>query len=500
MENKFNTLGVAPLIVKAIKEMGFITPTTVQEKAIPHVLKKEDLIVMSKTGSGKTGAFGIPMLQLIDKKGEGPQGLILTPTRELAVQVDSDLKRMSKYLEITTTAVYGQHNIETEIKVLKKGVSIITGTPGRIFDHIQRKTFNTKNIKILVLDEADRMLDMGFIDQVFKIVKTISRQRVTMMFSATMPREMKQLSKSYMKEPTIIELESDTKTVDTTLQVYYRVKANEKRMQLDRLLKIEQPEGCLIFCNTRSEVDKVKIYLAKKRYFVGSIHGANSQSSRIKTLEKIKKGELQIVVATDVAARGLHIDDLTHVINYDVPFEKDGYVHRIGRTGRAGKSGKAISIVTTEDIMSLYEIEEHVGALIEEAELPTDEEVANAMANAKGKWANKKAPIQNEHVTRSNTTRNHKVSNQGNRQKNHRTHNHKKSYGTTPKKEYIRTPHKEEPIKKTNKHTENTVYKPTVNKNYRPQKNYQRIRTEAINSNKQKKSLLKKVSRLFKKK
>jgi len=493
MENKFNTLGVTPAIVKAIKEMGFINPTLVQEKAIPHVLNKEDLIVMSKTGSGKTGAFGIPMLQLIDNKEDGPQGLILTPTRELAVQVDNDLKRMSKYLKINTTAVYGQHNIETEIKVLKKGVSIIIGTPGRIFDHIQRKTFNTKNIKMLVLDEADRMLDMGFIDQVFTIVKTLPKQRITMMFSATMPREMKQLSKSYMKEPTVIELESDTKTVDTTKQVYYRVRANEKRKQLDRLLKLEQPDGCLIFCNTRSEVDKVTIYLAKKRYFVGSIHGANSQSSRIKTLEKIKKGELQIVVATDVAARGLHIDDLTHVINYDVPFEKDSYVHRIGRTGRAGKSGKAIAIVTTEDIMSLYEIEEHVGVLIEEASLPTDEEIENAVANSKSKWANKKAPIQSEHITRHNTTRNHKVYNRSNNKKKTRSHNYKK--------EYTRIPHKEEPIKKVHKHiTENKVYTPTVNKNYRPQKNYQRIRNEAIKSAKQKKSLLKKVSRLFKKK
>lgn len=390
MENNFSNLGISPSIIKAIEDMGFEKPTKVQSEAIPHILKLEDLIVMSKTGSGKTGAFGIPMLQSIDPNGDGPQALILTPTRELAVQVDSDLKKMSKYLEVTTTAVYGQHNINSEIQALKKGASVVTGTPGRVFDHISKKTLVTKNIKFVVLDEADRMLDMGFIDQVVRIIKALPRNRVTLLFSATMPAEIQKICRAYMKQPVTIELESDTKTVDSIKQVYYRVEPNEKRTQLNRLLKTEQPDSCMIFCNTRHAVDRVHDFLSHKGYVSASLHGANTQSSRMRTIEKFKKGKLQILVATDVAARGIHIDDLALVINYDVPVEKDSYVHRIGRTGRAGNGGKAITLVTSDDIMSLYEIEEHVGALIEEEELPTDAFVQECVSKYSGKWANVK--------------------------------------------------------------------------------------------------------------
>jgi len=371
---------------------------------------------MSKTGSGKTGAFGIPMLQMMAADVVGPQALILTPTRELAVQVESDISLMSKYQEVTTTAVYGQHNINIEVDAIKNGASIVVGTPGRVFDHIQRKSLPTKGIRFLVLDEADRMLDMGFIDQVVKIIKTLPKNRVTMLFSATMPAEIQRICQAYMNEATTIALESDTKTVDAIKQLYYRVEANEKRTQLDRLIKIEQPDSCLVFCNTRYAVDKVQAYLEKKGYIVDAIHGANTQVSRMKTIEKIKKGALQIVVATDVAARGLHIDDLSLVINYDVPIEKDSYVHRIGRTGRAGNTGKAITLATTDDIMTLYEIEEHVGCLIEETELPTDEQVNEAVASATGKWVGIKPPKAHagkdhklkEHKSREHKSREHK--------------------------------------------------------------------------------------------
>ncbi|GAU79983.1 DEAD/DEAH box helicase [Fusibacter sp. 3D3] len=386
MENQFSNLGITEPIVKALESMGFISPTDVQTKAIPHILNSEDLIVMSKTGSGKTGAFGIPVLQSVDNTTEGPQALILTPTRELAVQVDSDLKRMSKHLKVNTTAVYGQHNIVTEMSVIEKGVSVITGTPGRVFDHINKKTISTKNIRYLILDEADRMLDMGFIDQVVKIIKALPKDRVTMLFSATMPNEIQKICREYMKEPITIELESDTKTVDSIKQFYYRVNPDEKRTQLDRLLKLEQPDSCMVFCNTRHVVDRVNDFLLRRGYVVDSLHGANTQTSRTKTIQKFKKGELQILVATDVAARGLHIDDLTLVINYDVPSEKDSYVHRIGRTGRAGNGGRAITLVTTSEVRSLYEIEEHTGVLIDEEELPTDEAVREAVKNASGKW------------------------------------------------------------------------------------------------------------------
>ncbi len=385
MLTSFNDLGISPPILKAIKDMGFETPTEVQIRAIPHVLKQEDLIVMSKTGSGKTAVFGVPMLQLTDSGAAGPQGLILTPTRELAVQVDSDLKLMAKHLQHKTTAVYGQHNINVEIQALNKGVSIVAGTPGRVYDHIHHGNLITKHIRFLVLDEADRMLDMGFLDQVARIIKTLPKDRVTLLFSATIPAEISKICREYMKHPVTIEIESQTKTVDTTQQVYYRVNNDEKRMQLNRLLLIEQPESCVIFCNTRIAVDRVQMFLSRKGYASQALHGDIPQVKRLKTLQQFKQGEFHLLVATDVAARGIHIDDLSLVINYDVPIEKDSYVHRIGRTGRAGNGGRAITLVTGEDIMSLYEIEEHIGAMIEEAELPS-EAVLNEHRSSVEKW------------------------------------------------------------------------------------------------------------------
>lgn len=380
MENQFKVLGLSEAIVSAVEEMGFVTPTEVQQKAIPHILKREDLIVMSKTGSGKTGAFSLPILEQIEAHHKEPRALILAPTRELAVQVDSDIKLMSKHKKVSTTVLYGQHNMNVEIAALKKGAVIVTGTPGRVFDHIRQKTLATQHIEYLVLDEADRMLDMGFIDQVVRIIKTLPKQRVTLLFSATMPTEIKHICREYMKQPVTIEIESETKTVDTIEQCYYRVEPNEKRTQLERLLITENPESCMVFCNTRAAVDKVNAMLWKKGYATQALHGANTQSSRMRTIDQFKKGDFKILVATDVAARGIHIEDLSLVINYDVPQDKDSYVHRIGRTGRAGKGGRAITMVTKDEIMSLYEIEEHVGVLIEEAELPTDEYVRECEA------------------------------------------------------------------------------------------------------------------------
>jgi len=433
MEKKFSELGVNELIIKSIEEMGFIIPTKVQHDTIPYVLNKKDLIVMSKTGSGKTGAFGIPLIQNVNKELKEPQGLILTPTRELAVQVDKEIDKMAKYMDITTTAVYGQHNIKTEIDALRNGASIITGTPGRVFDHINQKTLKTKNISYLVLDEADRMLDMGFFDQVVKIIKTLPRNRVTMLFSATMPPEIQRICRAYMKDPITLELGSDTKTVDTIKQIYYRVDKREKRNYLNKMLKIDEPNSCIIFCNTRIEVDWVQKYFANKGYEIGALHGGNTQNSRMHTVEKFKKGKLQIIVATDVAARGLHIDDLSLVVNYDVPVEKDSYVHRIGRTGRVGNSGKAITLVTVDDVWSFYEIEEHVGALIEECELPTDEMVKEAEKESTSKWTKKRKEhkpkighkITNSHKHSDHKTSNHKTTRH--KHSDHKTSNHKTS-------------------------------------------------------------------------
>lgn len=372
MNSSFESLGITDPILHALGDMGFEAPTEVQSRAIPHALAKKDLIVISKTGSGKTAVFGVPLLQLINSESPGPQALILTPTRELAVQVDSDIKQMAKRLPHNTTAVYGQHSINAEIQELKKGVAIVTGTPGRVFDHIGQKTLVTKNIRYLVLDEVDRMLDMGFIDQVWKILKTLPRDRVTLLFSATIPPEVQKLCSKNMKNPVTVEIESDTKTVDTIKQIYYRVNPNEKNTQLNRLLQVERPESCMIFANTRFMVDKIQSFLSRQGYDIRALHGDIPQDKRLKTLHQFKQGDFRLLVATDVAARGIHIDDLSLVVNYDVPIENDGYVHRIGRTGRAGNGGRAISLVTGDDIMSLYEIENHIGVMIEESEFPPD--------------------------------------------------------------------------------------------------------------------------------
>ncbi|MGE5370663.1 MAG: DEAD/DEAH box helicase [Solirubrobacterales bacterium] len=372
MKRDFNNLGVSPPILEALEEMGFETPTEVQHEAIPVVLNQEDMIVISKTGSGKTAAFGVPLLQLTDPAEPGPQGLILTPTRELAVQVDSDLKRMAKHLPHKTTSVYGQHSMNAEIQALQKGATIVTGTPGRVFDHISHGHLKTNHIRFLVLDEADRMLDMGFFDQVMRIVRTIPKNRVTLLFSATIPPEVRRLCLDYMKKPVTIEIESQTKTVDTTEQIYYRVDKNNKNNALDRLLLIERPESCMIFCNQRNTVDRLQIFLDRKGYASRALHGDIPQVKRLKTIQQFKQGDFHLLVATDVAARGLHIDDLSLVINYDLPLEKDGYIHRIGRTGRAGAGGRAVSLVTSDDIMSMYEIEEHIGAMIAEEAFPQE--------------------------------------------------------------------------------------------------------------------------------
>jgi ATP-dependent RNA helicase DeaD len=389
MKKSFKDLGISEPILKAMVDMGFQTPTEVQSKAIPPALNREDLIVTSKTGSGKTAVFGVPMLQMTNPKEAGPQGLILAPTRELAVQVDNELKLISKYLPHRTTSVYGQHSIHVENQALQKGVSIVTGTPGRVLDHIKRRNLATKHIRFLVIDEADRMLDLGFIDQVTRIVEALPRNRVTLLFSATMPPEVIRVCKKHMRNPTNIIIESPTKTVDIIEQMYYRVEANEKRSQLHRLLLVEQPESCLVFCNTRVAVDRVRNFLAPKGYAVQALHGDIPQGRRMQTIKGFKQGKFHVLVATDVAARGLHIEDLSLVINYDVPVEMDSYVHRIGRTGRVGKKGRAATLVTSEDIMTLYEIEEHIGALIPEADLPSETMVNERRASAK-RWINSK--------------------------------------------------------------------------------------------------------------
>lgn len=432
MENNFKNLGLDEALLKGVEALGFAEATDVQAHAIPEILKNKDLIVMSKTGSGKTGAFGLPILQAVNGDKKEVQALILAPTRELAVQVESDLKDLGKFTSIKTAAIYGQHNMNTEITELKNGVQVVAGTPGRVMDHIKRKTLKTKDIQFLVLDEADRMLDMGFIDQVVQIIKSLPKKRVTLLFSATMPPEIQRICKSYMNEPVNIELETETKTVDSIEQLYYKVARNEKRTWLDNVLKLEQPDSCMIFCNTRIEVDRVCQFLHNKDYMVEALHGANNQTKRMKTINKFKDGHIQILVATDVAARGLHVEELSLVINYDLPEDRNSYVHRIGRTGRAGKSGRAISLVTSDDFMLLYEIEEHVGVLIDEAALPNQVEIKSAVDNATGKWVGVKPAPRKEKSDEDHGAYGNKKKSTGNRNNKKRVQT--KHTGSKPQK------------------------------------------------------------------
>ncbi len=388
----FNQYPISDEIIKALEEMGYTTPTEVQAQTIEKILNSEDLIVNAKTGSGKTAAFGVPIIEKIEKKGKAPKALVMTPTRELAIQVAKELEQISKFKKIVCYTVYGQHNIETEIKNLDKGVDIIIGTPGRLLDHLERETFNPTKIDYVVLDEADRMLDMGFIDQVSMILKQMPKERNTYLFSATMPFEVRSIAWEYMKEPDTIEISSDTKTVDIIEQQYVKLERHEKRIYLDRFLALYQPQGCIVFCNTRRCVDMVLEFLKQNKYKADALHGAISQARRTKTIEAFKNGKFNILVATDVAARGIHVDNLDLVINYDVPIDHDNYVHRVGRTGRAGKGGKAISFVTGEDLMTLYEIEEHIGVMIPEGELPSYSKAHRKSKQVAKKTMQKKLP------------------------------------------------------------------------------------------------------------
>lgn len=361
-------------IEKAIDALGFLLPTEVQKQAIPALLEGKDIIVKSKTGSGKTAAFSIPILERLLRtnaigKPEYPAVLILAPTRELAVQVSQDLQALARYLPLRVATVYGQHSMNVEVEALKKGVTVVVGTPGRVMDHLRQGNLEPRGIGYLVLDEADKMMDMGFLDQVVDIIDYLPKERQTMLFSATMPFEIQNICWEYMIDPTTIEIASETKTVDTIEQCYYRVEAHEKRMHLNFALEFYKPASGMIFCNTRATVDRVQEFLHKRGYSCEALHGAITQAKRLKTINQFKMGGFQLLVATDVAARGIHVEDLSLVINYDLPVELDSYVHRIGRTGRAGNGGRAISLVTTEDIMTLYAIEEHIGAMIPERDI-----------------------------------------------------------------------------------------------------------------------------------
>lgn len=376
MENTtFKSFGLSEELLTALDKLGYINPTEVQRRVIPYVLSNRDIIVKSQTGSGKTAAFAIPICENLELNKKKPQVLVLTPTRELALQVKEDIADIGRLKKIRCAAVFGKQPMSLQVKELKQRIHVVVGTPGRISDHIERGTLELDEIRYLVIDEGDEMLNMGFISQMEAIIEKLPENRVTMLFSATIPSEIEELCNSYMRIPENIEIQSKSLTVDKIKQLYYEVEENK----LDLLYKIlysEAPDSLIIFCNTKEAVDKLLMDMQKKAYPCRALHGGMEQSERLSTMKSFKKGEFPILIATDVAARGIHIEEVTHVINYDVPFEKESYVHRIGRTGRAGSGGTAITLVCPYEKRALEEIEEYIGFNIPWREAVSEEEIA----------------------------------------------------------------------------------------------------------------------------
>lgn len=393
MINAFEKFKLSKELIKALDALEYKEPTGVQEKVIPEVLFNKDLIVKSQTGTGKTGAFVIPLCERVKWEENDPQVLILSPTRELAIQIGEDVKNIGRYKRLKGVSVYGKAPFKDQAQELKGKTHIVIGTPGRVLDHIDRGTFNTSNIKYLVIDEADEMLNMGFIRQVEGIIRRIPKKRVTMLFSATIPEEIRELCSKHLKRPVNIEVESSGLVVDRIENILFRVNGEEKLKYLRMLLAKEKPEAAVIFCRTKENVDVEYDYLKSLGYSVDKIHGGMLQKDRISTMEKFKKGDFRILVATDIAARGIDVEGITHVINIDVPLEKEAYVHRIGRTARAGKSGKAITFVTPYEDRFLNDIEEYIGFKIPEKSLEEiflDEKLLESEESVLKKKAKKK--------------------------------------------------------------------------------------------------------------
>lgn len=371
----FKSFGLSEEILKSIDKLGYEKPSEVQEKVIPFALRDKDIIVKSQTGSGKTAAFGIPICEKLELEQRKPQVLVLTPTRELAVQVKEDISNIGRFKKIRCAAVFGKEPMYIQKRDLRQRIHVVVGTPGRTFDHIERENVDLSEIKYLIIDEADEMLSMGFIDQVEAILKTLPRKRVTMLFSATMSHRIEALCNKYMVNPKKIEIDAKNITTETINQGYYEIEEAKKFSLLNKIIYTERPDSCILFCNTRDKVQDVVNRMKRKGYSCNGLHGGMEQKDRLETIKSFKRGSFQFLVATDVAARGIHIEDITHVVNYDIPLEKESYVHRIGRTGRAGTKGEAITFVTPYESKFLNEIEEYVKYKIPKKEIPSQEKV-----------------------------------------------------------------------------------------------------------------------------
>lgn len=378
----FSQLGLRDELLEAIHDLGFESPSPIQALAIPPVLEGRDIVGLSETGSGKTAAFTLPALQMVDTSAPEAQVLILSPTRELCMQVCEEVHKLgAKLAGLRAVPVYGGTPIDRQITQLKRGAHIVVGTPGRLLDHLRRKTLHPKTIKLAILDEADRMLDMGFREDMEDLLGALHEQRQTLFFSATMNRHVEKLIQKFGNAPGQISVERKTKTVSTVTQTYYEVRNRSKVEVLTRLVDLDNPRLSVIFCNTKRSVDECTEALLARGYSADRLHGDISQQLRERTTRRFREGKFDMLVATDVAARGLDIDDVDAVFNYDIPQDPEDYVHRIGRTGRAGREGKAVSFVFGRDIYRLQNIEKYTGQHIERSKIPTQEEVEGKRAD-----------------------------------------------------------------------------------------------------------------------
>ena len=366
-------------IRRAVMVMGFETMTPIQEQAIPHLTAGRDIIGQAQTGTGKTAAFGIPMIQMIDPNDSRLQAMVLCPTRELAVQVSEEIRKLAKYMhQIKVLPVYGGQEIYRQIKALSAGVQIVVGTPGRVMDHMRRRTIRTGAVKMIVLDEADEMLNMGFREDIETILKDIPEKRQMALFSATMPQPILDIAHAYQNEPQFIRVTPKEVTIDLVKQAYYRVQRKDKMEVIARLIDYYQPGRALIFCNTKRMVDSLSEELKVRGFMAEALHGDLTQNMRDNVLAMFKKGKCQFLIATDVAARGLDISGVDAVFNYDVPEDIEYYVHRIGRTGRAGRSGRSFTLVSGREIYKIRDIERAFHTTIKERNIPKAADITRA--------------------------------------------------------------------------------------------------------------------------
>lgn len=364
-------------IMRAIAEMGFEQPSPIQAQSIPIAVEGKDMIGQARTGTGKTASFGIPMLQRINPKDKSLQAIVLCPTRELAIQSANEIRKLAKFLHgIKVIPIYGGQEISKQIRSLKGGVQIVIGTPGRVMDHLRRHTLKPQTVDIVVLDEADEMLNMGFREDIETILGQLPEERQTMLFSATMPKPILEIAKRYLHEPEIVKVIQKELTVPKIEQYYYEVNPRKKNEVLSRLLDMYDPSLSLVFCNTKRKVDELVADLKGRGYFAEGLHGDMKQSQRDRVMNGFRNGRTDILVATDVAARGIDVDDVEAVFNYDVPQDDEYYVHRIGRTGRAGREGRAFTLVVGKEIYKLKDIQRYCKTKIRRQPIPSVNDVA----------------------------------------------------------------------------------------------------------------------------